>query len=125
MNTSILDPLTEDQRNSLEWLLIGELTDDEIIELAQRAKIELTTEALLEYGKARCDDCKDDVGARGEWFMVHEEVWEEAGGKRFLCVRCMETRLGRPLTPRDFNDAPCNIPNMSTLLLNRLGYGPA
>lgn len=36
--------------------------------------------------------------------MVHDEVWAAAGlGKGRLCVGCIETRLGRPLTRADFN----------------------
>jgi hypothetical protein len=48
--------------------------------------------------------------------MVRDEVWERAWadrdrlphGKEFLCVGCLETRLGRMLTHADFTDAPVN-----------------
>lgn len=63
--------------------------------------------------------------------MVHASLWPlpkanvvtEVG--YFLCVGCLERRLGRLLTPADFTDAPvnrldCPLPK-SDSLLNRLG----
>jgi hypothetical protein len=48
--------------------------------------------------------------------MLHKEVWEAAAGvgfpgPRFLCVGCVEARLGRRLTPVDFADVPLNDPD--------------
>jgi hypothetical protein len=40
-----------------------------------------------------------------EWFMVKAPVWRAATGGtdiRFLCVGCLERRLGRKLAARDF-----------------------
>jgi len=40
-----------------------------------------------------------------EWFMVNDRVWRAGQGERpvrFLCVGCLEHRLGRRLTARDF-----------------------
>jgi hypothetical protein len=47
--------------------------------------------------------------------MVHDEVWQEARGLQrapllFLCISCLERRLGRTLTQGDFTDAPINNP---------------
>lgn len=49
----------------------------------------------------KCKDCRgypDD-------FMVFDHVWAAAGMSYkggFLCLRCLEARLGRPLTSEDF-----------------------
>jgi hypothetical protein len=41
--------------------------------------------------------------APGEWYLVLDEVWAEAGMRRgFLCVDCLERRLGRRLASADF-----------------------
>jgi hypothetical protein len=48
--------------------------------------------------------------------MVKDEVWDAAGGLSgyldcfFLCIECLELRLGRCLTPNDFTDVPVNEP---------------
>jgi hypothetical protein len=44
-------------------------------------------------------------------FMVHDRVWAAAGMDPlggWLCVHCLEDRLGRPLTAADFPDLPLN-----------------
>lgn len=45
-----------------------------------------------------------------EWYMVRDELWAEAGMKDgFLCVGCLEARIGRPLNRLDFpDDLPVN-----------------
>lgn len=44
--------------------------------------------------------------------MVRDRVWARAGaGRGYLCIGCLERRLGRPLTCRDFTDAPINGPD--------------
>jgi hypothetical protein len=66
-----------------------------------------------------CDDCGALLSVRpvgfgafggggGEWFMVKNRVWQrgQRGGKcRFLCVGCLEHRIGRRLTADDFRRA--------------------
>jgi hypothetical protein len=43
--------------------------------------------------------------------MVRPEVWSKSGlTAGFLCVGCLETRLGRVLQAVDFTDAPVNDP---------------
>jgi hypothetical protein len=58
-----------------------------------------------------CHDCGRDTlptdwGSRAEWYMVHDHVWAAAGmdgmDSGFLCIGCLEARLGRRLTPGDF-----------------------
>jgi hypothetical protein len=66
--------------------------------------------------QARCRDCHvDTLNMRGyaEYYMVHDAVWAEAGmgPHGFLCISCLERRLGRPLTGRDLIDAGCNDPD--------------
>lgn len=67
----------------------------------------------MTYGEPMpCHDCGLDVADSGDyWYMVWDEVWAETGldpDDGFLCVPCIERRLGRALTPDEFNDAPIN-----------------
>ena len=60
-----------------------------------------------------CMDCGADTDEIDEYYSVTEQVWESAtqtqgDGKGMLCVGCLETRIGRQLTPADFPDAPVN-----------------
>lgn len=60
---------------------------------------------------SRCRDCKDDIHAIAEYFMVLDPVWKQAGLCKqggFLCIGCLETRIGRRLVSADFTDAPVN-----------------
>jgi hypothetical protein len=44
-------------------------------------------------------------------FMVVDRVWHDAGMTPlggWLCLHCLEDRLGRPLTPADLKDVPLN-----------------
>ncbi|MGA2321569.1 MAG: hypothetical protein ABSG95_12645 [Solirubrobacteraceae bacterium] len=50
----------------------------------------------------------------GRWedYMVRDEIWTAAGvGEGFLCVGCLELRLGRRLESGDFVDVPINEPD--------------
>lgn len=72
-----------------------------------------------------CIDCGACTNCNGEYYMVHDEVWEAANPKRkgMLCVGCLELRLNRLLTKDDFTDAPVNVFWLtvgSTRLKNRL-----
>lgn len=76
-----------------------------------------------------CLDCKRCTRCMGEYYMVHDELWEMAGGKRgCLCIGCLEARLnaiyGEPmqLDSRDFFCAPINNP-FHPLMVNRGGGG--
>jgi hypothetical protein len=69
---------------------------------------------------APCGDCGRPTlprADRSEWYMVHKHVWLDAqpwndhgGVVGYLCVGCLERRLGRRLGPADFTDAPVNEP---------------
>ncbi|SOD63658.1 hypothetical protein SAMN06297387_11211 [Streptomyces zhaozhouensis] len=82
--------------------------------------------------KGWCVDCHSSI--KDEFFMVHDPVWAKArmenyGG--FLCVGCLEKRIGRRLRRGDFTDCPMNKPDFTYLdgrpvpksrrLRNRLG----
>lgn len=76
--------------------------------------------AAESVSEALCADCGNDTtpskrghrnAGRHEWYMVHDDVWVSAGMERpsesgggFLCIGCLEERLGRTLTPADFID---------------------
>jgi hypothetical protein len=52
-----------------------------------------------------CVDCSANVHFLDEWYMVTDEVWDAGGvgpDDGFLCVTCLESRLGRPLCAVDF-----------------------
>jgi hypothetical protein len=61
-----------------------------------------------------CSDCGINIGNRyggiGEYgYILHPEVWKSLGtippnseGNKFLCIECVEKRLGRKLTIKDF-----------------------
>jgi hypothetical protein len=80
-----------------------------------------------------CHDCGhlDRTGNEPqEFYMVHDELWAEAGMEPCggnLCVGCLEDRLFRQLTPADFTSAPINQPPfvvpLTARLLDRMGYG--
>ncbi|WP_246763828.1 hypothetical protein [Rhizobium bangladeshense] len=58
-----------------------------------------------------CVDCSVNTGDTCEYYMVHDELWEGVGMTPhggMLCIGCLEDRLGRMLTSRDFTDAPVN-----------------
>lgn len=53
----------------------------------------------------RCRDCRIDVIDADEWYMVNNDVWAQTGlGKQdgYLCLDCLEHRLGRPVLNGDF-----------------------
>jgi hypothetical protein len=64
----------------------------------------------------RCVDCGVDVHEIGEYYMVHDTVWNSAWLGRYrsplddgqLCIGCLEKRIGRSLMYCDFTDAPVN-----------------
>jgi hypothetical protein len=67
-----------------------------------------TTSAVYAAMYPRCRDADAEVlpdGRPGRWYRVHDELWAAAGMTEFggfLCLDCLESRLGRPLTGADF-----------------------
>jgi hypothetical protein len=83
-----------------------------------------------------CKDCGVDTtpctGKRGcrhkgrwEHYMVRDDVWRAAKMRNgFLCIGCLEKRIDRELTPKDFTSAPINDPDNpwnTSRLADRLG----
>lgn len=77
------------------------------------------------YRPFRCIDCGTNTLETREYYMVQDEIWQQArmlpkGG--MLCIGCLEKRLGRRLDKNDFTDALVNrFPNISKRVLDRLG----
>lgn len=56
----------------------------------------------------KCKQC--DRETWDEYYVVHDKIWWEHGtGKGMLCVLCLESRLERKLTPKDFKSVPVNF----------------
>jgi len=76
--------------------------------------------------KSKCLDCKIDVYKTDGVYMLKDNIWNKVhnSSKGFLCIKCLEKRLKRKLTPIDFNNSYVNNKNYGTksiLLSNRLG----
>lgn len=77
----------------------------------------------------RCLDCDIDTDAINEYYMLRDEVWQQAhpdiDGQ--LCIGCVEQRLGRKLAATDFTAQTINTSTTlqrSTRLSDRLGNQP-
>lgn len=62
-----------------------------------------------------CADCGVETVYcdNSEYYMVKDAVWEASGmgfDDGYLCIGCLQHRLGRPLIRADFTDVPVNIP---------------
>jgi hypothetical protein len=71
-----------------------------------------------------CLDCQVDTTS--EYYVIQRALWKKVNPKidGMLCIDCLEQRLGRNLTKKDFTQAPLNsqhIERKSALLKNRLG----
>lgn len=78
-----------------------------------------------------CVDCGVDCIELNEYYMVTDACWKRAGigpHDGMLCIGCLEGRLGKKLTPRNFKECALNWRNSlvpeyaSDRLLSRL-YG--
>lgn len=61
-----------------------------------------------------CMDCDVDTNEIREYFMVDDHLWAENVPEYhgFLCIGCLESRVGRTLDARDFpSHLPINNPN--------------
>jgi hypothetical protein len=60
------------------------------------------------YGGKPCKSCKGD----NQPYMLTSDLWKIVAAPKerrsFLCIPCVEKRLGRKLTLEDFNNAPLN-----------------
>ena len=90
----------------------------------------LSDAELDELCKSLCKDCgTNTTPAKGdqEDYMVRAEIWRAAGmpeadGGFYLCIGCLEKRLGRELVAGDFTPHPVNTlrPRQSARLRDRL-----
>jgi hypothetical protein len=89
---------------------------------------------MLDLADMPCADCGYGT-ISDEYYVVRNAVWERAlGHKRppdedhvFLCIRCLEKRIGRTLSRRDFIDCRANTEAdwpRSARLRNRLRRSP-
>lgn len=69
-----------------------------------------------------CHDCGIDTF--NEHFMVHDHLWSIAfageSDEGDICILCLERRLGRELTKKDFSDFPINDLNINWVRTDRL-----
>jgi hypothetical protein len=89
---------------------------------------------MTEHGYEPCADCgiatQPDSDGEDEYYLVDDRVWKAAGMgplDGFLCIGCIERRLGRQLRACDFTDAPVNawtlLPGSTARLRDRLTRG--
>lgn len=75
------------------------------------------------YGNTKCDQCKGP----NDPYMIQFELWQSISkGDKFLCLGCVEERLGRHLEFKDFiqeNDKGSPLPiNFGYFGFNCLSY---
>lgn len=81
-----------------------------------------------------CGDCQQMLHMRGDglfsfgaletdWFMVKDSVWRQSqrnNPRRFLCIACLEHRIGRKLSATDFRrSAKVNFTGQKSVRLRR------
>lgn len=67
------------------------------------------------HSSTNCVDCDVDVMEAKEYYMVTDSCWKRAGMEShggMLCIGCLESRLGKKLTSRNFAECPLNWRNM-------------
>jgi hypothetical protein len=65
-------------------------------------------EDWLEDHNWHCKDCGVHTGIIGEYYMVTKDIWSEHGCEGMLCISCLEGRMSRRLSSRDFTNFPIN-----------------
>jgi hypothetical protein len=65
-----------------------------------------------------CMDC--GIDCHDEYYVVRHDLWRQAVGRRpgFLCIMCLEERVGRRLDPDDF--LPCGANDLDWRKTDRL-----
>lgn len=85
-----------------------------------------------EFNICPCFDCNVSTIQIGEYYNVHKEIWEESGIENergapphvYLCIGCLESRIGRILQPEDFGHCVINVDPLhyrSSRFCQRLG----
>jgi hypothetical protein len=77
-----------------------------------------------------CNDCGVNILEIKEYYMVSNRCWKRSGMKEgFLCIGCLEHRLGEKLKAINFKDCPLNWRNIifpdgaSSRLISRMLSG--
>lgn len=72
------------------------------VHFADGSRIDFTF--LLDISDWRCLDCRVDMLALDEYYMLRNDIWLSIVPDRIghLCIGCVEGRLGRRLNPDDF-----------------------
>lgn len=72
---------------------------------------------MRKYTPLICKDCPTEIFVDVNMVMIKDELWEKIADKKedALCDCCMEKRLGRKITTKDFKTSsmgmdmiPCN-----------------
>lgn len=76
--------------------------------------------------KFKCRGCGILTNKIGEHYYIDSRLWLQANRQHngMMCIGCVEARIGRSLTPKDFIPCPLHNPKkyfLSTRLKNRLG----
>ena len=117
-----------------DWYRSHPMSDDEasiLCDLAETAQrlVDEHDRQHEKVGPSLCLDCSAvvlDEDGGGEWFMVDDDVWnavmpDDPGDMTwFLCIGCLEQRLGRQLTSADFTDAIANAMSLLVSSTDRL-----
>lgn len=66
---------------------------------------------LLDVTDWRCLDCRVDMRTVDEYYLLRDELWLSVVPDRVghLCIGCVETRLGRQLSPDDFQPGRASL----------------
>jgi hypothetical protein len=82
----------------------------------------MKTYKQVERAFHRTGQIKQTICNKSEIYMVKTSVWKKAGMKYSsgcLCIGCLEERIGRELTPKDFRDDFKTVPGTPRLLDRR------
>lgn len=60
-----------------------------------------------------CKGCgKNCFLSEYDYYMIQDRLWNACGvGNEMLCIECLQTRIGRKLTYKDFTNCPLNEKN--------------
>ena len=97
----------------------GDVADEDL----EQRLAQLDPDERAHYEKyGYCRDCGADIfGPGGDYYMVYDQVWQEAGAPpmAFLCLGCLARRLGRRLDLLDFTMCPINQVSSARLAILR------
>jgi hypothetical protein len=111
-----VDAKTAKQLDSVPWV------DDGRGYIRRETTIKYQGDLYTLYeAKYVCADCRRDYDGV---YMVHDRLWRKYGIDGHLCPPCLGKRMGRDITMKDLNSAPCNSMGWSNETLKRPNYGP-